>query len=141
MSSAADSSAEDARHLAELFASMAQDVDEYRSRNLRQLTPKLRSKLEDAVQQLDDAHDSFSSAAIRKTLNAISDDVDEISAITTLARQAVKQVKNTSKVAHVAASVAALALAITSANYGAVPGAMEEVGDALKQPAGSQDDE
>ncbi|HMF77190.1 MAG TPA: hypothetical protein VK604_16145 [Bryobacteraceae bacterium] len=141
MISTANSSADDARHLADLFASMAQDVDDYRGNHLRELTPTLRAKLEDAVQQLDDAHDNFTSATIRKTLDEIADDLDEISAITTLARQAVKQIKNTAKVANVAASVAALALAITSADYGAVPSALEDVTQALKQPAGSQTDD
>lgn len=141
MISPADSSADDARQLAALFAGMAEDVDEYRGSHLRDLTPRLRVKLEDAVQQLDDAHDNFTSATIRKTLDEIADDLDEIAAVTALARQAVKQVKNTAKVASVAASVAALALAITSADYGAVPSALEDVTEALKQPAGSQSDD
>jgi hypothetical protein len=142
MISAADSSADDARHLAVLFAGVAQDVDEYRSRHLRELTPKLREKLEDAVQQLDDAHDNFTSGALHRTLHEIEDDLDEISAVTTQARQTLKRAKNTSTAAHVAASIAALALAIASANAGAIPAALEDATEALKaQAAGSQSDD
>jgi hypothetical protein len=142
MISAADSSADDARQLAVLFAGVAQDVDEYRSRHLRELTPKVRAQLEDAVQQLDDANDNLASGTLRKTLREIEDDLDEISAVATQARQTLKKIKNTSTAGNVAASVAALALAIASADAGAIPGALEHVTEALKlQQSGSSADE
>jgi predicted RNA-binding protein with PIN domain len=143
MISQADSSADDARQLAVLFAGVAQDVDEYRSRHLRELTPKVRAQLEDAVQQLDEANDNLVSGAVRKTLREIENELDEISAIATQARQTLKKVKNTSSAANVAASVAALALAIASADAGAVPGALEDVTEALKlqQNGSSADDD
>jgi hypothetical protein len=132
MISAADNSADDARQLAVLFAGVAQDVDEYRSSHLRELTPKVRAQLEDALQQLDDANDNLASGAARKTLRAIEEDLDEISAVATQARQALKKVKNSSSVANVAASIAALALAIASADAGSIPAALEDVSEALK---------
>ena len=142
MMSAADSNADDARQLAVLFAGVAQDVDEYRSRHLRELTPKVRAQLEDAIQQLDDANDNLASGALRKTLREIEDDLDEISAVATQARQTLKKVNNTSSAANVAACMAALALAIASADAGAIPVALEEVTEALKlQQNGSSTDD
>jgi hypothetical protein len=116
-----------ARQLANLFATMAEDVDDYRTKHFSELTLAQRTVFEDAIERLDDAHDDFTSVAIDATLNSIEKDLPQIAAITTQAGEALQHLKNVAAVAKIASSLAALAAAITTADYGLIPGAIEDI--------------
>lgn len=127
--------ADRARQLAELFANMAQTVDDYRSKHFADLSQAQRTLFEEAIEQLDDAHDDFTSLAIEETIEALENDLPKIAALTAQAGNALEHLNNVAKVAKIAASLGALAAAVTTADYGLIPGAIEDISAVLQPPA------
>jgi spore maturation protein SpmA len=128
------SDADQARQLADLFANMAQEIDAYREQHFNDLSVPQRTILEDAIQKLDDAHDTFTSIAIQDTLNALPDDISQIAAITTQAQKTLKHLNEVAKIVSIASSLAGLAMAITTADYGLIPTAIVSIANVLNQP-------
>jgi|GEM_PF-2914722 len=126
------SNADQARKLADLFANMAQSVDAYRSQHFEELSPDDRARLEDCIQKLDDSHDKFTAVAIQDTLNAIQDDLDRVVSVTTQAEQALKHLKTVAEISKVVSAAAELAMTIATADYGAIPSAIQDVVQAVQ---------
>ncbi len=131
MSNAADH----ARQLANLFAQMSEAVDAYRTQHFVELTPEQRQELEDRIQQLDDIHDRFTETAIEDTLNSIKGDLDRITAVTTHAQQSLAHLNSVGEVIRVVSAASALAEVILTADYGAIPQAIEDLIQAVPKTA------
>ncbi|HEY3938425.1 MAG TPA: hypothetical protein VGL97_13405 [Bryobacteraceae bacterium] len=116
---------------------MAEDIDDYRTKHFNELSPAQCTVFEDAIERLDDAHDDFTSVAIKATLNSIEKDIPKIAAITTQAGDALQHLKNVAAVAKIASSLAALAAAVTTADYGLIPGAIEDINAVLNKTQAS----
>jgi len=123
--------ADQARQIAETFASMSRTVDGYISVHLRELTPDQQDFLDDLIIQLDDTHDRFTATAIQDTLDALRDDLSEIASVTGRAEQALKHLATVAKVMKLAAGIAELCADITTADYGAIPSALTSIVAAL----------
>ncbi len=131
MSDAADQ----ARQIAEVFASMSRAVDAYIRSHLKALTPDQQDFLDDLARQLDDTHDAFTAMAIQETLDDVRDDLGAIAAVTGRADQAVKHLQTVGEMMKFAAGLAELCADITTADYGAIPSALANIVEAL--PAGA----
>ncbi len=125
------SDADEARQLANLFASMSETVDAYRTQHFTQLTPQERDQLEQKIQQLDDIHDGFTATAIQDTLNAIQSSLDRITSVTTQAQQSLQHLNTVAAIARVVSAASELAEDIFTADYGAIPQAIEDVVQAI----------
>lgn len=125
--------ADQARQLADLFASMSETVDNYRLQHFETLTPSQREDLEQTIQRLDDLHDEFTSAAIADTLNAIRSDLDQIAAVTTDAQQALKHLNDFATIVNIVAAATELGEDIATADYGAIPQAIKDIAQAIPQ--------
>lgn len=127
--------ADQARQIAETFASMSRTVDAYIREHLTELAPDQQDFLDDLIRQLDDTHDRFTAMAIQNTLDALRDDLSEIASVTGRAEQALKHLAKVAKVMKLAAGIAELCADITTADYGAIPSALTNIVEAL--PTGS----
>lgn len=128
-------SADQVRQLAGLFSQMSETVDAYRTQHFTQLTPEERDRLEQLIQQLDDIHDGFTAIAIQDTLNAIRDDLNQITTVTTEAQQSLHHLNTVAHVLKVVSAAAELGSAIITADYGAIPQAIKDLAQAIPQTA------
>lgn len=106
-------------------------MDTYIEDHLAELTPGQLDFLNGVIRQLDDTHDRFIAMAIQETLDALKDDLGEIAGITQRAAQALKHLNKIAEITKIAAAIAALGAAITTADYGAIPSALTDLSDAL----------
>jgi len=127
--------ADQARQLADLFSQMADTVGAYRDAHYSELAPDERLKLEQQIQQLDDFCDQFTAEAIQATLETIQGDLDRIVSVTRDAGQALKHLTKIAEISSILSSVADLAYDITAADYGAVPGAIQDIVGAVQKSA------
>lgn len=123
--------ANQARDIAETFASMSRTVDAYIRDHLAELRPDQLDFLNDVIRQLDDTHDRFIAMAIQQTLDALKDDLSEIAAVTGRAEQALKHLKTVEDITKILGALAELCADITTADYGAIPSALTDLADAL----------
>ncbi len=133
--------ADHTRQLADLFAKMAATVDDYRTEHFDGLPPAERASLEGIIQQLEDIHDRFTALAIGETLNAIKDDLDQITSVTTQAEGALKHLKTVREIVSVAAAAAELGADVVSGDYGAIPAGIRDVIGAVSGDSSSESEE
>ncbi len=127
--------ADRARQLASLFSEMSETVDAYRTQHFDQLTAEERERLEQFIQQLDDIHDGFTAVAIQQTLDAIRGDLDRITEVTAKAQQSLRHLNTIAEIAKVVSAAAELGEAILTGDYGAIPQSIQDVVQAVSQPA------
>jgi hypothetical protein len=125
--------ADRARELADLFAQMAAAVDAYRTRHFFELSPSDRARLDERIQEIEDIHDRFTAQAIENTLQAIRDDLDQITNVTMQAKNSLQHLKTVQEVVAVAAAAAELGVDITSGDFGAIPRAIKDLTQAVAQ--------
>jgi hypothetical protein len=123
--------ANEAREIAETFASMSRTVDAYMEDHFAELTQDQLDFFNGVIRQLDDTHDRLIAMAIQETLDALKDDLGEIAGITRKAEQALKHLNTIAKITKIAAAVAELGADITTADYGAIPSALTDLAEAL----------
>jgi hypothetical protein len=123
--------ADQARQIAETFASMSRTVDAFIEDHLADLTPSQFDFLNSVIRQLDDTHDRFIAMAIQETLDALKDDLSDIAAVTQRAEQALKYLNTVAEITKIAAAVAELGADITTGDYGAIPSALTNLAEAL----------
>jgi len=114
-----------------MYESMAETVERYRDQHYSALTAEQRAALDTALQRLYDTHDRFTAIAIRNTLDALGDQLREITTITSRAAESLKHLKTAERIIKIVAAAAELAEAITAANYGAIPDAIATAASAL----------
>ena len=127
-------SADQAQELADLFTSLAGEVDAYRSAHYDELSPQQRLDLEEYIQQLYDFHDEFAGDVIQNTIDAMHGDLSKLTSITQQAGSALKHLKSIEQVVKVVSAAAMLAEAIGTGAYGEIPEAVRSLAQAL-QPA------
>jgi hypothetical protein len=123
--------ADQARQIAETFASMSRTVDAFIEDHLADLTPSQFDFLNSVIRQLDDTHDRFIAMAIQETLDALKDDLSDIAAVTQRAEQALRHLNTVAEITKIAAAVAELGADITTGDYGAIPSALTNLAEAL----------
>jgi hypothetical protein len=123
--------ADQARQIAQTFARMSRSMDTYIQEHFEELTPDQLDLLNGVTQKLDDTHDRFIAMAIRGTLNALKDDLSDIAAVTGRAEQALKHLNKVAKVAKIAGALAELSADIATADYGAIPSALTNLGETI----------
>lgn len=128
------SDADQARELANVFAGIAESIDAYRSLHFNELTQDQRTTLENAIQQIDDLHDTFTSIAVADTLQAIQPDIAQLTSVANQALQSLRHLNDTARVISLVSSLSAIALAITTADWGAIPSSLADIAALLKQP-------
>lgn len=127
--------ADQARQLADLFSQMAATVDAYRAHNFKQLSLDDRERLEQLIQQLYDIHDSFTSIAIQRTLDAIGKDLSEIAHVTKDAEESLRHLNTVAHIVKIVAAAAELAQDIFTADYGAIPLGIKNLAQAIPKTA------
>lgn len=134
--------ADQARELAALFSQMADTVDAYRTQHFSELSLQDRVRLEEKIQQLEDIHDRFEALAIGDTLQAIQTDLNQITAVTTQAKDSLKRLETVRQIIGVVSAAAELGADIASGDYGAIPQAIEDLTAAVgANPDNSAGDE
>lgn len=123
--------ADQLRQVAAQFEHMAEAVDDFRQQHFDELTADQRARLEQFVQQLDDIHDQITALAIDKTLDALRGDLDRIASATMQAQQALKHLNTVAEIVKVVSAAAELGEAIATADYGAIPQAIEDIVQAV----------
>jgi hypothetical protein len=123
--------ADQARQIAETFASMSRTVDAFIEDHLAELTPSQFEFLNSVIRQLDDTHDRFIAMAIQETLDALKDDLSDIAAVTQRAEQALRYLNTVAEITKIAAAVAELGADITTGDYGAIPSALTNLAETL----------
>lgn len=123
--------ADQARAIAETFATMSRTIDAHIQDHLAELSPAQLDFLNGVIRQLDDTHDRFIAMAIQETLDALKDDLSEIAEITQKAERALKHLNTVAEITKIAAAVAELGADITTADYGAIPSALTNLAEAL----------
>ena len=123
--------ADQAREIAETFAVMSRTMDAYVQNHLAELTPSQFDFFNDVIRQLDDTHDRFIAMAIQETLDALTDDLSQIAAVTERAERALKHLNTVAEITKIAAAVAELGADITTGDYGAIPSALTNLVDVL----------
>lgn len=127
--------ADEARNLAALFAQTSEAVDDYRTRHLNQLTVDQRTRLEQIIQKLDDAHDECTADAIADTLNQMQSDLGQIAKVTGQAQHALKHLNTVQEVVNVASAISELAEAIMTGDYAGIPSALVDIGQTISKKA------
>jgi len=125
--------ADQLRQVAAEFQRMSEAVDDFRQQHFDALTADQRARLEQFVQRLDDIHDQLTGLAIDKTLDALRGDLDRIASVTTQAQQALKHLNTVAEIVKIVSAAAELGQAIATADYGAIPQAIEDIVQALPQ--------
>jgi hypothetical protein len=125
--------ADQARQIAQTFARMSRSMDTYIQEHFEELTPDQLDLLNGVTQKLDDTHDRFIAMAIRGTLTALKDDLSDIAAVTGRAEQALKYLNKVAKVAKIAGALAELSADIATADYGAIPSALTNLGETIPE--------
>lgn len=119
------------RQLASFFSGMSATVDEYRNQHFEQLAPEERLRLEQLFQQFCDIHDEFTALAVGDTLEGIASDIDTIVSVTGEAERSLRHLTKIAEISNILAATAELAADITSADYGAIPRAIQTLTEAL----------
>jgi hypothetical protein len=128
--------ADQARELANLFSQMADTVDAYRSQHFTELSLQDRVRLEGEIQQLEDIHDRFESVAIEDTLKGIQSDLNQITTVTSQAKDSLNRLTAVEQIISLVSAAAELGADITSGDYGAIPQSIKELIEAI---AGNSD--
>ena len=127
--------ADEARKLADFFAESSKALDDYRIRHLNELTGEQRTRLEQVIQKLDDAHDECTADAIEDTLKKMQSDLEQIARVTGQAQQALKHLNTVQEVVKVASAISGLAQAILTGDYAGIPSALVEIGQTISKKA------
>jgi hypothetical protein len=127
--------ADEAQQLADLFSKLADEVDAFRNAHYDDLSPAERADLEEKIQQLYDFHDKFAGDAIQNTLDAMQGDLNELTRVTTQAKDALQHLETVQRVVSVVAAAATLAEDIVTADYGAIPDALHSLTQAVQPPS------
>jgi len=113
-----DTSAEQARQLAELFAGLAESVDHFREANAAGLADTQLDSLVNTANLFESLSDQENVRSLAVTLAQVQSSVDAIIAATKDARQAVKTINRIQCVFSILDSAAALASAIAGGRIG-----------------------